>query len=218
MRGIIFDCDGVVIDTESIWDEAQVELLGRRGLPYDRATLKPLMTGRIAVESIQVMIDHCDMSERAEDLAVERYDIYHRLLPDRVRYLPGFEEFFDRVIRGRFPAAVGTSMSEKTLAVVDDRVRLRDRFGPHLYTVEAAGGRSKPEPDVFLHAAAKLGLKASDCVVLEDSPAGVEAGLASGAFTIGLASTLEPRFLSRAHAVAADYSDLERLLRDRGLV
>ncbi|MCK5703011.1 MAG: hypothetical protein KAI29_17735, partial [Cyclobacteriaceae bacterium] len=72
IKAIIFDAEGVVVDTESLWDKSQDVLLGRRGLQYDRDYLKPKMAGQTLLEGAQLMVDYHGLDESAGDVAHER--------------------------------------------------------------------------------------------------------------------------------------------------
>ena len=94
---IIFDAEGVIIDTEVVWDKAQEEFLRRRGLVYQREKLKPLITGKSQLEAIKVMMNECGLSGDLKTLSIERLNIMRSLLESEVKYVRGFQEFFDQI-------------------------------------------------------------------------------------------------------------------------
>jgi beta-phosphoglucomutase-like phosphatase (HAD superfamily) len=208
IEAILFDAEGVVIDTEGTWDRAQVEFLGRRGLAYDRARIKPLLTGRSVAEGAAVMKQLFGLEGGVEALARERLAIVVEMVEDRTRFIAGFPEFFARV-RPRFPTALATAMPAELLAAADRALGLSDLFEGRVSTLADVSGRSKPHPDLFLHAAGRLGVPPGRCLVIEDAPLGLEAARRAGMRTIGLATTYDRAALSGADAVADSFAEID---------
>ena len=205
---IIFDADGVVIDSEKIWDEAQAEFSRRRGLPYERAKLKPLMAGRSQAEAIEIFKKEYGLSEDAQSLAAERMELVKRGFEEGVEFMSGFREFFQRV-RSDYKTCIATSMPEELLAVVDGRLGLSKLFGDRIFSLIAVGYRSKPNPAIFLHAAKQLNAEPANCLVIEDAPHGVEAARRAGMKCIGLATTFDRQTLSRADRVVNSFAEID---------
>jgi len=205
---IIFDADGVVIDSEKIWDEAQAEFSRRRGLPYERAKLKPLMAGRSQAEAIEIFKKEYGLSEDAQSLAAERMELVKRGFEEGVEFMSGFREFFQRV-RSDYKTCIATSMPEELLAVVDGRLGLSKLFGDRIFSLIAVGYRSKPNPDIFLHAAKQLGAEPATCLVIEDAPHGVEAARRAGMKCIGLTTTFDRETLNRADRVVNSFAEID---------
>ncbi|MFA9459946.1 HAD family hydrolase [Thiohalorhabdus sp. Cl-TMA] len=212
---LLFDAEGVVIDTEPLWDRGQAEFLRRRGLPYDRARLKPLLAGRSLQESTEALKRELGLRGDTGKLARERADLVRRAFAEEADFVPGFRAFFDATGNG-FPTALATGLAPDLLALVDERLGLSALFGGHLYTV-ADTGRGKPHPDLFLHAAARLGAAVPHCLVLEDAPHGVAAARAAGMWCIGLTTTHPAAHLREADRVVAGYEGLAGVLGDLGV-
>ena len=213
LRAIIFDADGVVLNSEILWDKSQVVLLGRRGLRYDRAILKPQLAGRSMLAGVQLMIAHYQLDENPEDMARERWEIVRELFATELEFMHGFEAFFSALDLSRYRVAIATAMQRDLMKVVTRRLHLYDYFGDHIYHIEDVGNKSKPAPDVFLHAAKKIGVKPCRCAVIEDAPHGLQAARAAGMYAIGLASTFDKQLLQKAHFVTSDYQQISRHLQ-----
>ena len=205
---IIFDADGVVIDSEKIWDAAQAEFSRRHGIPYEREKLKPLMAGRSQAEAIEILKLEYGIAGDSQSLASERMELVKRGFETGVEFMSGFREFFQRV-RSDYQTCIATSMPEELLAIVDGRLGLSRLFGGKIFSLIAVGYRSKPNPDIFLHAAKQLGAEPASCLVIEDAPHGVEAACEAGMKCIGLTTTFDRQTLSRADSVVDSFAQID---------
>lgn len=204
---IIFDAEGVVIDTEPMWDKAQDEFLRRRGVAYDRDRLKHLFSGRSALESMEITKTECGISGDTQLLAGERTELVRRQLEEHVGFVAGFMEFFQRV-RPAYKTCVATAMAEELLLIVDRRLSLSELFGGRIFSLAAVGFRSKPNPDLFLHGASQLGSRPETCLVIEDAPHGVEAARRAGMKCIAITTTYDRRKLGGADRVVDSFAEI----------
>ena len=211
LEALIFDGEGVVIDTEPLWDEAQRRLLERRGIQYDRARVKHLLAGKSAAEGVAILQREFQIKGDSAALAAEREAEVRALMAKNVRLVPGFEDFFER-IRGRYKTCIATSMTRDLIALADVRLHLSTLFGDRIFSIADVGNRSKPDPALFLYAAKKLGAPPSRCVVIEDSPNGIEAASRANMYCVGLATTFPGEVLTGANEIAFSFEDLWRLL------
>lgn len=217
IKAIIFDAEGVVVDTEILWDKSQDVLLGRRGLEYDRDYLKPRMAGQTLLQGAQLMVDYYELNENPSSIAQERSELIHELFEKEIHYIHGFQTFFGGLNGAGLKTSIATAMNKTLMVKVEKRLRLQQFFGEHVYYIEDVGNRSKPEPDVFLYAARKLGVAPSDCIVIEDAPHGVEAANRAGMFSIGLVTTFTRDHLQNADFIADDFEKLLLFLRKSGI-
>lgn len=204
---VIFDAEGVVIDTEPIWDKGQVEFLRRRGLVYDRASLKPLLTGTSVVEGVRIMQRQYGFGGDPDTLAAERMDIIEDLLRRETDFIPGFTAFFERVRHTR-KTCIATAMAPSLFTLVDATLGLTERFGGRIFTVADVMGKGKPHPDLFLHAMTRLGSEPSRCLVIEDAPLGIEAARRGGMRSVGITTTYPRELLSQADLVVDAFDDI----------
>ncbi len=216
---VVFDLEGVVLDTEPVWDDVHTELLARRGLPWDRETLKPLMTGRAALDAVTVLIDRLALPDTPAGLVRERNELMLRHLHTGVPIMAGFKALHaDLTARGR-PTAFATAMDPALFAAADQAADLTPLVCGRVSLLGPAGQppvrRGKPWPDLFLHAAALLGVGPSACVVVEDAPNGIRAAAAAGMRCIAVATTHPAASLTGATAVAPDVVSLASALADQ---
>ena len=217
IKAIIFDAEGVVVDTEILWDKSQDVLLGRRGLAYDRDYLKPRMAGQTLLQGAELMVDYYQLDESPEFIEQERKELIHDLFEKEIHFIHGFSRFFEGLNGFGLKTSIATAMSKTLMVKVERRLNLQRFFGEHVYYIEDVGNRSKPEPDVFLYAAQKLGVAPEDCIVIEDAPHGVEAANRAGMFSVGLVTTFTRDHLLHADFIADDFESLLLFLRNSGL-
>jgi HAD superfamily hydrolase (TIGR01509 family) len=182
ISALLVDMDGTLVETETRWYEAETSImtsLGALWTPADQAVLVggPLMR---ALEYMSERAGGVPVSE-LEDLLLDRMEALLDAKP--VEYQPGAIEIVDQANAAGIPVAL---VSASTRRLVDSVLR---HIGDHHFETTVAGdetARTKPHPEPYLTAAARLGVDPSRAVVLEDSPTGVRAGLASGAFVVGI--------------------------------
>lgn len=209
IEAILFDCDGVVLDSETIWDRCEAEFLRRRGVALDLARTKPLITGLGQRASVLLLQEQYGVAGDPDALVTERLEIIRGMFEREVRFTAGFPEFFEGKVRGRYATCIATSMPEELFAVADRRLGISRFFDDRVYFPTHVGGRAKPEPDLFLYAAGQLGAPPDRCLVLEDSPRGIEAARRAGMPVIGLATTHEKEMLGEADWVVGSFGEIE---------
>jgi beta-phosphoglucomutase len=204
---IIFDAEGVVFDTESIWDDAQVEFLGRRDITYERDVLKPLLTGRSLIEGVRTMQSLYGFPGDPELLAQERLSIIKELFVSGVNFIDGFLDFHQHVQR-HYKACIATAMDRSLFQLVESTLHLNKLFAKNIFFIDDVGGKGKPQPDIFLHAARQLQSIAQECLVIEDAPLGVIAAKHAGMKCIALTTTYRREKLSEADVVVENFAQI----------
>jgi kojibiose phosphorylase len=184
VQGVIFDLDGVLTDTAEFHYRAWQRLADEAGIPFDRQANEALR-GVSRRESLLRIVGERNYREEQLQEMMERKNRYYvdsiqEVTPDDL--LPGAIALLNELRAAGMKIAIG-SASKNARAVIEN-LGIADKVDAIAdgYSVE----RSKPAPDLFLHAAELLGLKPAQCVVVEDAASGIEAGLAAGMLTIGL--------------------------------
>ncbi len=211
-RLIIFDCDGVLVDSEPIAVRIDVEMLAEVGVTMSEAEVIERYVGR----SPQVIVAETEATiggplpdgwfERGEARIREAYATELRPVAGVADALHAIED----------PICVASSSGHDSLRYKLELTGLYERFAGHIFSAaEVANG--KPAPDLFLHAASRMGAAPDECVVVEDSRYGVQAARAAGMDALGYAGGVTP-----AHALEGprtvvfdDMRALPRLLERR---
>jgi HAD superfamily hydrolase (TIGR01509 family) len=183
LQAVTFDLDGLMFNTEQLYQEVDREILARRGKDFPDA-LCDLMMGRKASVALQIMIDWHQLEETTERLAKEIAALFAQLLPQRLAPMPGLLPLLDALERASIAKAIATSSGRKFVDQVLGQFSLKPRFEFVLTGEDIHHG--KPEPDVYLLAANRLGVPCEQMMVLEDSQIGCQAAMAAGAFTVAV--------------------------------
>jgi HAD superfamily hydrolase (TIGR01509 family) len=183
LRAVVFDLDGLLVNTEDLYEQAGEMILRRRGKTYD-AELREQMMGRPAVDAIRLMIDCHALSDSLEGLMCECQEVMQELMAKSLAPMPGVERLLDELTELKTPIAVATSSTPDYAEHVLTKLGLRDRFQFILTAADIR--RGKPDPEVYLLAAERLGIPPAQMMVLEDSGNGCRAAVAAGAYTIAV--------------------------------
>ncbi len=183
IQAVAFDMDGLMFNTEDLYDEVGQILLQRRGQDFSRE-LKLEMMGLPGPIAFEIMRTRCNLSDTVPELQTECDAIFLDLLPGRIETMPGLEELLQALEEINIPKCVATSshrqFAKRALGFFD----LEPRFEFILTADDVA--RGKPHPDIYLEAASRMGVPSAAMLVLEDSYTGSRAAAASGAFTIAI--------------------------------
>lgn len=207
VAALIFDCDGVVADTERLWDVAGYEFLGRYGVAYDRDALKPQLTGRSMRDGVTLMRERYGLARPLDELIEERTGIIVDLLRSGAEYMDGFLPFFEQV-RVSHRVALATGLTDRLLAALDERLRVRELFAGVVVTSSMVAN-AKPAPDVFLAAADLLGVDPAGALVVEDAPLGIEAAKNAGMRCVAITTTYDASLLDGADQVVASFEEID---------
>jgi HAD superfamily hydrolase (TIGR01509 family) len=190
VRSVVFDLDGLMIDSEPLFEESARRLLARRGVALQRPVLRAMM-GSPARQALQVFRDGHGLTETVEELRIESSQLFHEILgEERVKLLPGVVELLERLEKKGIPRAIATSSSRRYLERVLTPYGLLEHFAFSLTCDDVTHG--KPHPEIYEKAAARFGHAAAEMVVLEDSPNGLRAAKAAGARCVIVPHALVP--------------------------
>jgi len=205
IEGVAFDLDGLLVNTEELYQHVGTELLARRGRTFD-ADLLDQMMGRPQQVSLQIMIDWHGLADTIETLATETREIFASLLDTRLETMPGAIALVDTLVQRDIPRGVATSSGPDFAHDVLGRVGLRDRFGFILTSADVIHG--KPHPEIYETAAARLGTQPAAMLVFEDSENGCRAAVAAGAVVVAVPGGHSRRHdFSGARLVAESLAD-----------
>jgi HAD superfamily hydrolase (TIGR01509 family) len=193
---VIFDLDGLLLDSEQIWDAVRERLARERGGRWsDRAQAD--MMGMSSPEWSRYMHEVVGLAEPAEEINAEVVRRVAESYGERLPLIAGAIDAVKRLSAHR-PLALASSSNRELIELVLDEAGLRGRFRVTVSSEEVA--RGKPAPDVFLEAARRLGVAPERCAVVEDSRNGILAGRAAGMRVVAVPN---PHFPPGEEALAA---------------
>ncbi len=196
-RAIIFDLDGVLVDSEAAIEQRWREWAEYRDIPFEK--VEAVYHGRPMFEVIREVAPHLDV-----DAEVEQMSDVMTAAPELLRPFDGAKALLERLPEERWTIATSgryrtatNRLSHVGLSIPESMITADD--------VE----HGKPHPESYLLAADRLGIAPEDCLVFEDAPAGVEAAQRAGATAIGVASVGDPESLASADAVVDTIEDVD---------
>ncbi|MCK8784701.1 HAD-IA family hydrolase [Roseomonas sp. NAR14] len=194
---VLFDCDGVLADSEGLVNRLVAEELTGRGWAMDGNEARRLFLGLALPEMIPIV--EARTGALPPDWGAALGGRIARALLERVEPMPGAPEAVRAVVMAGLPAAVASNSSRAELAAKMARLGLGPCFGPRVFSFEDVPA-PKPAPDLYRAAAAACGAPPGRCVVVEDSVVGVRAGVAAGCRVLGLAAETPAAALRAAGA------------------
>ena len=188
IEAVVFDLDGVLVDSEHVWDAARKELASERGRPWPKQASRDMM-GMSSLEWSRYMHDVVGLPEPPEEISakvVRRLEeIYRHELP----LIDGAVEAVER-LEERWPLALASSSNRELIDLVLELSGLTRYFLATVSSEEVP--RGKPAPDVYLEAARRLGVAPSRCAAVEDSQNGIRSAKAAGMPVLAIPNTRYP--------------------------
>jgi pseudouridine-5'-monophosphatase len=210
---VLFDLDGVLLDTERLYTEATQTIVGRYGKTYTWAIKRDAM-GRDALISARIVLERLGVPIDAQEFLAERTAILETAFA-QCRAMDGAEAFVHALREQGTPMAVATSSDRR---LYDLKVKGHPwfaHFGAVVCGDDPRVRAKKPAPDIFLTAARELRAEPSQCLVFEDSLAGVEAALAAGMRVVAMPDPAAgPEHFGAAHRVVTGWVEALRALPD----
>ncbi len=205
-KGVIFDMDGVLIDSYRAHLQSWQVLAREEGLTISQQQFAEQF-GRTSRECIGIWWGDRYQEDDFPALSGRKEAAFRQIVAHENPAMPGIHELLDGLSQAGFALAVGSSGPPENINLVLDRLGERTTFAAVVTGDDVE--RGKPDPQVFLIAAARLGISPSRCVVIEDAPAGIEAAHAGQMMAVGLASTgRRPEELSAADLVVRSLAEL----------
>jgi HAD superfamily hydrolase (TIGR01509 family) len=207
IEAVVFDLDGLLLYSEQLWDEARERLVRERGGRWHGRAQQDMM-GMSSPEWSRYMHDKLGLAEAPEEINAEVVRRMESLYRKRLPLLPGAREAVERLAR-RWPLGLASSSNRPLIELVLELAGIADRFRAVVSSEEV--GRGKPAPDVYLEAAARLGVGPAACAAIEDSRNGIRSARAAGMCVVAIPNRLFPpgeEELEAAGAVVESLDDL----------
>ncbi len=199
---MIFDCDGVLVDSEPISLAVLMDMLAGAGISIGLEEASSLFLGRSLASMVRTAEAEYGLAIDEAFLAEMRGRLYARFRAE-LRPTPGVVTALEALEAAGIEWCVASSSQPERIVLSLTVTGIRTRFDPRIFSASMVE-RGKPAPDLFLHAAAAMGRAPAECVVIEDSPAGIMAARAAGMRVLA--------YTGGSHTGLADYQEeLERL-------
>ena len=183
LKAVVFDMDGLMFNTEGLYQQVDREVLNRRGKDFPDALCDEMM-GRKSSEALQVMIEWHQLDDSPEELAMEIAELFEQLLPGNVAPMKGLMSLLEALENVHVPKAIATSSGRIFAGKVLSFFSLEPRFEFVLTGDDIQHG--KPAPDVYRLAAKRLRVDPEEMMVLEDSQIGCQAAMAAGVYAVAV--------------------------------
>ena len=208
IEAVVFDLDGVILETEEVWDEVREELARERGGRYDERAQRAMM-GMSSREWSRFMHDELGVPDPPEEISAE---VVRRMIAryrERLPLIPGAREAVER-LASPWPLAVASSSNRELIDAALELSGLAPFFRVTVSSEEVA--RGKPAPDVYLEAARQLEVEAERCAAVEDSQNGIRSARAAGMRVIAIPNPSFPpdaEALEHADVVLGSIEELD---------
>ncbi|MCP4170796.1 MAG: HAD family phosphatase [Fuerstiella sp.] len=211
IEAVVFDLDGLMLNTEDVFDLAGNELMSRRGMQMTD-DIRHRMLGRRPDEAFQALKDLSGITDDIADLKQETRDLFAEIAENHLHVMPGLLSLLAEVERRKIPKAVATSSPRDYMSHLLEKFQLLHRFQVTLAAEDVTEG--KPHPEIYLAATGLLDVSPENTMVLEDSETGMRAAAAAGTFVFAVPNrhTRHGDF-SRASRVVSSLADASILAR-----
>ncbi|ABN54269.1 MAG TPA: HAD family phosphatase [Hungateiclostridium thermocellum] len=204
VKAVIFDMDGLMIDTERLYFEVERIMARKFGKEVKDETLWKMM-GRKPLEAITVFAEDLELDISPKKLLEIRDELFVKKLVNEVEPMPGLFDILN-ILKGKVKMAIATGSPQKFLKIVLDKLKIESYFDVFVTSDEVEKG--KPDPEVYNTAVKRLKVAPFECVVLEDSSNGALAAVRAGCYTIAVPTVYtNKQDFSFVNYVAKDLKD-----------
>ena len=200
-QALIFDMDGTMIDSMPFHAQSWLEFTRRHGIAIDIAELLRRTTGRTGTECMGELFGRPMDAARALPYVLEKEAIYREMFAPVFAEVKGFRAFVARARERGLKIGVGTAGDRHNISFAMDHLQMEPAPGAIVGGDEGLPG--KPEPAIFLEAAKRLQVQASNCIVFEDAPLGIEAARRAGMRDVAICTSHSAEQLAGPHVLAA---------------
>lgn len=204
---VIFDLDGVIVDSNPVHKIALRRFCRRHGIELSEEQLQTRIFGRTNTDWLRQVFGEKIGEAQIQQFAEEKEALFRVLIEPTIKPVKGLVEFLEKLKRNGIPRMIASSAPAKNVDFVLEKTGTRDYFP--IILNETAVTHSKPHPEIYIKATQLLHLPPARCVVIEDSLSGIAAAQKAGCPVIGITTTHPPEELQMTDLVIADFEQLE---------
>jgi beta-phosphoglucomutase len=196
IKGVLFDMDGVLLDSEELTSEAAIRYFAEKGFGVKKEDFIPYY-GKGEKRYFGGVAEKYAIPFDVETEKYKVYDLFFEMAKGKMAAMPGVHEFIEKVKIMNLKTAVATSASRYKMKINLRLIGLEETDFDTLVTGEDIKN-NKPDPEIFIRAASNLGLKPLECLVVEDAPGGVQAAKSAGCKCMAVMTSFTEKELSKA--------------------
>tara|TARA_Y100000768_G_scaffold219083_1_gene165160 strand:+ start:5190 stop:5831 length:642 start_codon:yes stop_codon:yes gene_type:complete len=208
IKAILFDMDGVVIDSEKLYSQSETNVLSNYGIKFDDSDWQFVKGCTEKQFYDHVYLKYNPQVPRSE-LIIECREFLKKLFSEKLEYMAGFKEV-QLYLKEKFKLALVTSTGPELVSHIDEMLGIRNNFNLVITSLDTRA--HKPQPDPYLKAMNSLGFLPNQCIVVEDSVQGIKSGKAAGCQVIALEGSLERDLLVDADYIISSLHEIQKIV------
>ncbi len=206
MKAVIFDMDGVIVDSEKHWKKAELNLFGQLVSQWTVEDQQKII-GLNVKDTFEILKSQYNLKESEEVYMAQVTEIANHVYEHQANLTEGFSEVIKEIHKQNIPIGLASSSLKSWITTVLNRFQLTPYFQV-VVSAEEINAPGKPAPDIYLYAAKKLGVLPKDCVVIEDSTHGVASAKSAGMTCIGIRNGFnDHQDLSKANQIINGFKE-----------
>lgn len=206
IQAVIFDLDGTMLDNNAFHLKSWLIYLDKKGMSITEEFYKEHLSGKTNKDVLELIFGRKMDADEIEKLALEKEAIYREIYQPYLKEVSGLTRMLDLLKDKGILLAIATSGILVNINFMFEHLPVRSYFKEVVYSVDIHKG--KPDPEIYLLTAKRLGVDPKHCLVFEDSLAGVASGQAAGMKVVALTTTNTKEELSQADYIIKDYTEL----------
>ena len=206
LKAVLFDMDGVIVDNLPYHVEAWLLFCERNGIPLTKEVFYKELNGMNSKDTFEWFYKKEMTRAEVEVLEEEKELLYREFYAEHRKPAKGLLTFLHNLRSSGIKTALATSAGPGNIDFIVDGLGIRDQFDAIIGGAEVTKG--KPDPEIYLKAAALVGVSPADCIVIEDSLQGIASGQAAGASVVGITTSHTVDELAHTDFCAPDFTDL----------
>lgn len=216
LKAIIFDMDGVVIDSEKLYDITLDTFFTKRWIPYIRESMKPMYMGKSAKEASTLQKELYNLPESIDELTAEKRATLSDLIEKELEFIPGFLEYFSFIKSKWLQYSIATGTGDVMFIKKDAKLGIKKLFDNNIVTVDQVWWIGKPDPTLFLTAAKMIWCTPDECLVIEDALFGIQAAHRAHIPVIWFTSTLSESQIASENPtyIAHSYDEIRKITEE----